>query len=57
MYCSNEDCKGPVKPEITFFGESLPKQFLQIFDSINAGKYDCDLLIVMGTALAVNPFN
>lgn len=24
MYCPIEDCKGPVKPDITFFGEGLP---------------------------------
>lgn len=27
MYCRMEDCNGPVKPNITFFGESLPADF------------------------------
>ena len=48
-----EECGGPVKPEITFFGESLPKKFMDVFEKIDS---ECDLLIVIGTALAVTPF-
>ena len=48
-----ETCRGPVKPEITFFGESLPKKFMEVYERIDS---ECDLLIVIGTALAVNPF-
>ena len=53
-------CDGPVKPKITFFGESLPKEFqdgiIKIGCEIEEGD-GCDLMIVMGTALAVAPFN
>mmetsp|Transcript_34052 Transcript_34052/g.93940 ORF Transcript_34052/g.93940 Transcript_34052/m.93940 type:complete len:337 (+) Transcript_34052:71-1081(+) len=44
---------GLVKPRIVFFGEGLPKRFIEM------GKNDleeCDLLIVMGTSLVVHPF-
>ncbi|CAG8459904.1 3005_t:CDS:2 [Paraglomus occultum] len=44
--------KGIVKPCITFFGESLPDKFflhMQDFET-------CDLLIVIGTSLQVQPF-
>ncbi|KXS14399.1 SIR2-domain-containing protein [Gonapodya prolifera JEL478] len=47
-------CEGLVKPEIVFFGESLPERFHTLL------KDDfpiCDLLIVMGTSLQVAPFN
>jgi len=45
-------CKGLVKPDIVFFGESLPPKF---FNSL--GKLtDADLLIVIGTSLTVQPF-
>lgn len=54
MYCSAEGCEGGlVKPDITFFGESLPARFFQ-------RKYmasEADLIIVMGTSLQVGPFN
>lgn len=46
------ECGGPIKPDITFFGEGLPKDF---FTSLELCK-DVDLLLVMGTALAVSPF-
>ena len=52
-YCSDESCKGPVKPDIVLFGESLPKEFFHK----SALIAQCDLVIVMGTALAVAPFN
>ncbi|KAI9508344.1 class I sirtuins SIR2 family protein [Russula earlei] len=45
-------CKGLVKPDIVFFGESLPSSF---FGSIGE-LYDADLLIVIGTSLTVHPF-
>ena len=50
-----ENCRGPVKPDITFFGESLPEEFTEYLDP--AALKPVDLLIVMGTALAVGPFN
>ncbi|KAJ1965416.1 hypothetical protein IWQ62_002670 [Dispira parvispora] len=45
--------KGLVKPDITFFGEPLPSRFFQRSAS-DLSK--CDLLIVMGTSLQVQPF-
>ncbi|KAJ3284244.1 NAD-dependent protein deacetylase sirtuin-2 [Borealophlyctis nickersoniae] len=46
-------CNGLVKPDIVFFGESLPDRFhsLLVPDFIQ-----CDLLIVIGTSLQVMPF-
>lgn len=49
-----EQCKGPVKPDIVFFGEGLPEKFIKLFENISN---ECDLMIVMGTGLAVSPFN
>ncbi|EDV90511.1 NAD-dependent protein deacetylase Sirt2 [Drosophila grimshawi] len=50
---SCEQCMGLVKPDIVFFGENLPESFYtrpeEDFD-------DCDLLIIMGTSLEVQPF-
>ncbi|KAF9271496.1 NAD-dependent protein deacetylase sirtuin-2, partial [Linnemannia elongata] len=51
-YC--KECKGLVKPTITFFGEVLPERFSTLFQ-VDFKK--CDLLIVMGTSLQVGPFN
>lgn len=45
-------CGGFVKPDIVFFGESLPVRFKQLLHK-DLGK--CDLLIVMGTSLKVAP--
>ena len=54
MYCTKkEGCNGPVKPEITFFGEDLPEKFTKAKDDLK----DADLLIIIGTSLAVSPFN
>jgi NAD-dependent SIR2 family protein deacetylase len=73
MYCKKDGCKGPVKPDITFFGEGLPPSFFEAWDKIKDVPMDeddedpnserkfkdggCDLMIVVGTALAVGPFN
>ncbi|CAO3642436.1 unnamed protein product [Mucor hiemalis] len=47
-----ESCDHLIKPDITFFGENLPKRF---FD--NLPDFDkADLLIVIGTSLQVQPF-
>ncbi|KAL4491311.1 hypothetical protein ABPG72_021697 [Tetrahymena utriculariae] len=52
-YCSNEKCKkGIVKPDIVFFGESLPQTFFKQIDSLKSA----DLVFVMGTSLKVFPF-
>ena len=56
MYCrALEGCHGPVKPEITFFGENLPDKFYKAQEDLKTTKID--LLIVIGTSLAVSPFN
>lgn len=70
-----ELCKGPVKPDIVFFGESLPDTMHKGWDKIrNKPMFvplsldnkepeplfedgGCDLMIVIGTALAVTPFS
>lgn len=52
--CSSGSCRGLVKPSIVFFGEGLPYEFFQSQDE-DFGA--CDLLLVMGTSLAVAPFN
>ena len=46
------ECGGYIKPDITFFGESLPRRFFECM--IDFSK--CDLLIVIGTSLVVKPF-
>ena len=44
---------GLVKPDIVFFGEQLPHQFFKLAEE---DFPKCDLLIVMGTSLVVQPF-
>ncbi|KAF9398410.1 NAD-dependent protein deacetylase sirtuin-2, partial [Mortierella sp. AD011] len=51
-YC--KECRGLVKPTITFFGEELPPRFGALA-MVDFKK--CDLLIVLGTSLQVEPFN
>ena len=48
-----ERCGALVKPDIVFFGENLPARFFQLVDD---DLPQCDLLLVMGTSLAVQPF-
>ncbi|KAJ7643792.1 Sir2 family histone deacetylase Hst2 [Roridomyces roridus] len=45
-------CGGLVKPDIVFFGESLPDEFIKAIPNVAKA----DLLIVMGTSLTVQPF-
>ena len=45
-------CKGLVKPDIVFFGEALPREFIMNRDL----PADADLCIVMGSSLSVYPF-
>ncbi|KDR06661.1 NAD-dependent protein deacetylase sirtuin-2 [Zootermopsis nevadensis] len=48
-----EKCNGVVKPDIVFFGENLPTRFF----SCNEKDFSkCDLLIILGSSLAVQPF-
>lgn len=49
-YCP--ECGGIVKPDIVFFGESLPESFF-LNNRLPAAA---DLCIVMGTSLSVQPF-
>ena len=55
MMAKGKTCNGPIKPLITFFGEKLPRPFINALTTIE--NEDIDLLIVVGTALAVAPFN
>lgn len=48
--CTN--CSGTIKPDVVLFGESLPKSFWKYLDDFPK----CDLLIIMGTSLVVQPF-
>lgn len=46
------ECDGLVKPDIVFFGETMPQTFA---DNLDDDMDECDLLVVMGTSLLVNP--
>ncbi|KRT82840.1 hypothetical protein AMK59_4243, partial [Oryctes borbonicus] len=48
-----EDCPGVVKPDIVFFGENLPEKFHK---SILTDFSQCEVLIIMGSSLTVQPF-
>ncbi|XP_056139119.1 NAD-dependent protein deacetylase sirtuin-2 [Lampris incognitus] len=50
---SCDKCNSLVKPDIVFFGENLPVRF---FTSMKMDFPRCDLLIIMGTSLQVQPF-
>lgn len=52
LLCEKEDCKGLIKPDIVFFGESLPVDFYMKAELIAKA----DLVIVMGSSLKVPPF-
>ncbi|EHK45892.1 hypothetical protein TRIATDRAFT_166209, partial [Trichoderma atroviride IMI 206040] len=47
-----EECKGLVKPDITFFGEALPRAFSE--KSHHTAM--ADLVLIIGTSLTVYPF-
>ncbi|KOB70063.1 NAD-dependent deacetylase sirtuin 2-like protein [Operophtera brumata] len=47
------ECPGVVKPDIVFFGESLPERFQEC---LQEDFQHCDLLIIMGSSLEVQPF-
>lgn len=51
--CRTEGCEGIIKPDITFFDEGLPVRFKE---TQREDFGDCDLVMVMGTALLVKPF-
>eukprot|EP00980_Cylindrotheca_fusiformis_P017648 scaffold5529_cov117-Cylindrotheca_fusiformis.AAC.25 len=45
-------CSGKVKPDIVFFGESLPDRFHRL---LSQDMKETDLLLIMGTSLQVAP--
>ena len=47
-----DKCSGIIKPDVVLFGENLPKKFWE--SSSDFPK--CDLLVIMGTSLVVQPF-
>ncbi|KIH91601.1 sir2 family histone deacetylase [Sporothrix brasiliensis 5110] len=51
--CKQPGCGALVKPDIVFFGESLPQRFHE-FGKLPAT--DADLVLVLGTSLTVYPF-
>eukprot|EP00057_Strongylocentrotus_purpuratus_P033119 XP_790234.2 PREDICTED: NAD-dependent protein deacetylase sirtuin-2 [Strongylocentrotus purpuratus] len=51
--CAKCNETGVVKPDVVFFGESLPPRFPTL---VSEDFPQCDLLIVMGTSLVVQPF-
>lgn len=54
LFCEKGDCSGGlVKPDIIFFGECLPDEFMNFRQDFS----ECDCLIVMGTSLKVTPFS
>lgn len=53
VICKKEGCNGLVKPDIVFFGEDLPEEYHK---KSRSDFPKCDLLIVIGTGLAVYPF-
>lgn len=50
--CKSPKCGGLVKPDIVFFGEALPSDFIKNIPLIK----QADLLIIIGTSLMVQPF-
>jgi NAD-dependent histone deacetylase SIR2 len=51
-HCLMPECNGLVKPDIVFFGESLPEAF---HANMNLPS-EADLMIIIGTSLSVQPF-
>jgi NAD-dependent SIR2 family protein deacetylase len=51
LKCSK--CNKPIKPKVVFYGENLPDKFFEDFNDINV----TDLAFIMGSSLAVYPFN
>jgi len=47
------ECDSVVKPDAVFFGEALPPRFRLVDEDFPR----CDLLIILGTSLVVQPFS
>ncbi|THU97119.1 NAD-dependent deacetylase sirtuin-2 [Dendrothele bispora CBS 962.96] len=50
--CGKKGCGGLIKPDIVFFGESLPPSFFSSQSVVSKA----DLILVIGTSLTVQPF-
>ncbi|GLE07232.1 hypothetical protein PINS_up017255, partial [Pythium insidiosum] len=50
--CSELNCRGVLKPEVTFFGEILSDS---VSTSITKDRLEADLILVLGTSLKVSP--
>ncbi|KAJ5261288.1 Sirtuin family [Penicillium angulare] len=50
-YCLRSECDGAIKPDVVFFGQSLPAEF----DEKQSLVSEADLMLVMGTSLKVAP--
>ena len=46
-------CGGMIVPDVVMYGDDLPEEF---FDMLDSDFAECDLLIVIGTSLKVEPF-
>lgn len=57
-YVRCKDCDGLIKPKIVFFGENLPLEFFDSWDTDSEwlAKDNKNLVIVAGTSLTVYPF-
>ncbi|KAI6653787.1 NAD-dependent protein deacetylase sirtuin-3-like [Oopsacas minuta] len=53
IVCEQKLCQGYVKPDIVMFGENLPSRFFTLQPEDFS---ECDLLLVAGTSLIVQPF-
>lgn len=51
--CPKSTCPGIIKPKVVFYGENLPESFYGFMEKVK----EADLCIIIGTALAVNPFS
>ncbi len=45
-------CEGQLKPDVVFFGESLP---MAVLEAAVAASQSCDLFLVIGSSLVVHP--
>lgn len=53
--CAKNDQKGPIKPNVVFFNEAMPKEF---HEQARPDALKCvDLLLILGTTLKVKPFS
>jgi NAD-dependent deacetylase sirtuin 2 len=54
LICKSPDCTGIVKPDVMFYGEDFEPAF---YEALENDFRTCDLLIVMGTSMVVDPFD